>query len=70
MMDELERVIKYAYLNKIYTDMPHGLSDTDIKTLAQAIRNVGYHKDPEKFCYAPMQQQNPPPKRKRIENEN
>ncbi len=35
--------------------------------IAKAIRDAGYHKDPEKFCYAPMQQQNPPPKRKRIE---
>lgn len=55
-MDELEKILS-----------DFGFAPTGVRCLAKLIRDTGYHKDPEKFCYAPMQQQNPPPKRKRIE---
>ncbi len=69
-MDELERVIEEWNLSEHKGCEQCGVCGDGIKTLTKAIRDAGYHKDPEKFCYAPMQQQNPPPKRKRIENEN
>lgn len=51
-MDELEKILSNF-----------GFAPTGVRCLAKLIRDTGYHKDPEKFCYAPMKV----PKRKRIE---
>lgn len=66
-MDELEKVIKNIYINEIYKDKPHGLSDNDIKRLVQKIREAGYHRDTisnHDHDYI----EPPTPKRKRIES--
>jgi hypothetical protein len=35
--ERLEKIIRHVYLEYIYTDKPHGLSDKDIAIIAKAI---------------------------------